>query len=82
MYPLASSTWEARANSSSWKDVSADQVLEEGGPNSYMYRMMNFSLAFDKNEDLKTQSRRVQSFKVPKNTSADFLSCGPVAFFL
>ena len=71
-----------------FEDLRADdQVLKDGGKHGcrnscYMYRLTKFSLSYDRKGDLKTKSRCVRYYKVPKKTSTEFITDLPVAFWL
>jgi hypothetical protein len=70
-----------------FEDVRDDQVLKEGGKHGcrhscYMYRLTKFTLSYDSKGDLKTKSRRVGYYKVPKKASAESIRDLPVAFWL
>ena len=71
-----------------FEDLRADdQVLKDGGKHGcrnscYMYRLTKFTLSYDSKGDLKTKSRCVRYYKVPKKTSTEFITDLPVAFWL
>ncbi|KAF8718337.1 hypothetical protein HU200_025316 [Digitaria exilis] len=69
------------------KENNADQMLLEkpgGVPqrSRYMYRLMTFTLKYDKMDNLRVKHGRVQYYKVPKKATTDFVCADPVAFWL
>nr|CAB3496570.1 unnamed protein product [Digitaria exilis] len=69
------------------KGDNADQMLlEKPGAvpqrSRYMYRLMTFTLKYDKMDDLRVKHGRVQYYKVPKKATTDFVCADPVAFWL
>ncbi|PUZ58980.1 hypothetical protein GQ55_4G005100 [Panicum hallii var. hallii] len=72
------------------KEDKADQVLLEksegvgGVPQRgrHMYRLMTFSLKYDKMHDLRVKCRRVRYYEVPNTVSAESIRMDPVAFWL
>nr|CAB3448327.1 unnamed protein product [Digitaria exilis] len=63
-----------------------DQVFEdeEGGRRHrrHVYRLTKFSLKYDSKGDLKTMSRCVRYYKVPRKASIELIQDPPVAFWL
>ncbi|XP_004981297.1 uncharacterized protein LOC101782521 [Setaria italica] len=71
------------------KEHKDDQVLLEKPEGTcvpqhsrYMYRLMTFSLKYDKMGDLRIRHRRVRYYKVPSKVSTECISQDPVVFWL
>ncbi|CAN6162941.1 unnamed protein product [Urochloa humidicola] len=72
------------------KEDKADQVLLDspevvgGVPQHgrYMYRLMTFSLKYDKMDDLRVKRGRVRYYEVPNTVPAESIREDPVAFWL
>ncbi|CAL4885945.1 unnamed protein product [Urochloa decumbens] len=72
-------------------DVKADQALQElsgaeGGEASsgsiYMYRVITFTIKFNRRSDLRVKRYRVQCYEVPREATSKFIHKDPVAFWL
>ncbi|CAL5049846.1 unnamed protein product [Urochloa decumbens] len=68
------------------KEDKADQVLLEKSEadqrGRHMYRLMTFSLKYDKKDDLRVKCGRVRYYEVPNTVSAESIREDPVAFWL
>ncbi|KAK8443828.1 hypothetical protein SEVIR_9G039400v4 [Setaria viridis] len=71
------------------KEDKDDQVLLEKPEGTcvpqhsrYMYRLMTFSLKYDKMGDLRIRHRRVRYYKVPSKVSTECIRHDPVVFWL
>jgi hypothetical protein len=91
-YCLVECVWVEKENACQVKvkEDKADQVLLEksegvgGVPQRgrHMYRLMTFSLKYDKMHDLRVKCRQVRYYEVPNTVSAESIRMDPVAFWL
>ncbi|CAL5020166.1 unnamed protein product [Urochloa decumbens] len=69
-------------------DVKADQALHElsgteaSSGSIYMYRVITFTIRYNRRSDLKVKNYRVQCYKVPREATSELIHEDPVAFWL
>ncbi|CAL4885927.1 unnamed protein product [Urochloa decumbens] len=69
-------------------DVKADQALHElsgteaSSGSIYMYRVITFTIKYNRRPGLKVKNHRVQCYKVPREATSEFIHKDPVAFWL